>query len=310
MKQKITKEKYRIRNWREYNKALIQRGSLTLWIDSESLRAWLSTVRGRRGRPQRYTDLAVVSMLTLRAIYHLPLRATQGFGVSLMKLLGNDLPVPHYSTLSKRAASLQVAIPRQQAHEPIHLVIDSSGLKVYGEGEWKVRLHGYTKRRTWRKLHLGVNAQTEEIVAAALSDNELLDRHAVPELLSQVTSQIKHIAADGAYDYRTCYEAIWERGAKPLIPPKQRSVPAGDEKMQDRDGNVERAKSIGLKAWKQESGYHERSLVECAFFRLKTLFGDKLRSRQLHRQAVEAFVRCQAMNRMTLLGMPDSYKVK
>lgn len=309
MKQKKTKEQYRVRNWTDYNKALVRRGSLTLWIEQATLDIWLSTERGGRGRPQRFTDAAILCALTLRAVYHLPLRATEGLISSLFRCLRLSLPVPHYSTLCRRAATLQVAIPRQKAQAPLHLVVDSSGLKIYGEGEWKVRLHGYEGRRTWRKLHLGVNAETGEVVAAALSDNELLDRHALPELLSQVTSEIKHVAADGAYDYRACYQAIHERGAKPLIPPKERSVPAGDPPMCERDRNVAAAKRLGLKKWKKESGYHERSLVECAFFRLKTLFGDKLRSRELYRQAVEAFVRCRAMNRMTLLGMPDSYKV-
>jgi hypothetical protein len=309
VKQKKTTKKYRIRNWREYNKALVRRGSLTLWINDESLKGWLSIQQGTRGRPQLYTDLAILCLLTIRAVYHLPLRAAQGFAASLMKVLGMDLPVPHYSTLSKRASTLQVAIPRQTAAQPIHLVIDSSGLKIFGEGEWKTRFYDIERRRTWRKLHLGVNAQTGEVVAAALSDNELLDRQAIPELLSQVDSEIKQVAADGAYDYRSCYEAIWERGATPLIPPKERAVAAGDRKMKDRDRNVKRAKCLGLKKWKKVSGYHERSLVECAFFRLKTLFSDKLRSREFQRQGVEGFIRCRAMNQMTLLGMPDSYKV-
>jgi hypothetical protein len=309
VKQKKTKKKYRVRNWREYNKALVRRGSLTLWIDEHSLKAWRSTARGRRGRPPLYADLAIRCALTLRAVYHLPLRATEGLVGSLLRLLHADLPAPHFSTLCRRAATLQIGIPRQRAAEPIHLVIDSSGLKIFGEGEWKTRFYEIERRRTWRKLHIGVNAQTGEVVAAALSDNELLDRQAMPELLSQVDSEIKHVGADGAYDYRTCYEAIWERGAKPLIPPKLRSVAAGDLKMKDRDRNVERAKRLGVKKWKRVSGYHERSLVECAFFRLKTIFSDKLRSREFHRQGVEAFIRCRAMNRMTMLGMPDSYKV-
>lgn len=303
-------KQHRVRNWSDYNKALVRRGSLTLWFNDESLKSWLSTERGRRGRPQLYADLAILCALTIRAVYHLPLRAAEGLVCSLLQLLHIDLPTPHYSTLCRRSATLQVAIPRQKAAQPIHLVIDSSGLKIFGEGEWKTRFYDIERRRTWRKLHIGVNAQSGEVVAAALSDNELLDRHALPELLSQVDSEIKHVAADGAYDYRTCYEAIWERSAKPLIPPKLRSVAAGDRKMRDRDRNVERAKHLGVKKWKRLSGYHERSLVECAFFRLKTIFGDKLRSREFHRQGVEAFVRCRAMNRMTMLGMPDSYKVR
>jgi hypothetical protein len=154
--QKKNKQQYRIRNWSEYNKALVKRGSLTPWLDEAALAGWLNPQRtGRRGKPRLYSDTCVMTMLVLKAVYHLPQRATQGLITSLMQLMQLNLCVPHHTILAKRAAELDVKLPRQPANAALHLVVDSTGLKVYGEGEWKVRVHGYSKRRTWRKLHLG-----------------------------------------------------------------------------------------------------------------------------------------------------------
>ena len=153
MKKKKTKQAYRLRNWKYYNAALVQRGSLTLWVSDEVITAWRnSEITGKPGRPRTYSDTAVLSMATLKEVYHLPLRATQGLMRSIMQLLGLDLPVMDYSQLSRRCALLEVVLPRHQNNEPLHMVVDSTGVKVFGEGEWKVRQHGYSKRRTWRKF--------------------------------------------------------------------------------------------------------------------------------------------------------------
>jgi Transposase DDE domain len=153
---------YRIRNWSDYNRALVRRGSLTVWVDQESLDAWNYQGPAQWGGQYVYSDTAMQCLLTLRAVFHLPLRATQGMAQSVFQLMGLDLAVPHYSTLSRRAADLEVDLARK-SQGPLHLVLDSTGLKVYGEGEWKVRKHGYSKRRTWRKLHLAIDARSHEI---------------------------------------------------------------------------------------------------------------------------------------------------
>src|SRR2546425_10357244 len=254
-----TKTQYRIRNWREYNAALVNRGSLTLWVDEEALRAWRYTGPKQRGAQYVYTDAAIKCVLTLRAVYHLALRATQGLARSVLALLEVALPVPSYSTLSRRAAEVVVALGALPRSGPLHLVGDSSGFKGYGEGEWKVRVHGWSKRRTWRKLHLAVDEATGEIVAAVASEAGVADEDALPDLLGQVPGEIRQVSTDGAYDKRHCYDALAERGAKAIIPPRrdakiwQHGNCAGAP--WQRDENLRAIRQKGRRRWKQESGY-------------------------------------------------------
>ena len=300
------KRRYRIRNWRDYNKALVRRGSLTLWVEERTLGVWLDHDRpARRGRRRTYTDAAITCALTLRAVYGLPLRSTQGLVSSVLRLLGPNLPAPHYSTLSRRSAVLDVELPRLNKG-PLHLAVDSTGIKLYGEGEWKVRLHGIEKRRTWRKLHLAIDHRTHEIVSLAMTDKEVLDRRALPGLLSEVEGEVVEVLGDGAYDFHDCYRAIHARGARSVIPPKQRARVRGGPEFGGRDAAVLRGREVGREGWKREAGYHSRSLAETAMMRLKTIFAERLKAREWQRQVTELRVRCAAMNRMTSLGMPQS----
>ncbi len=251
-------------------------------------------------------------MLTLRPVYHLTLRATEGFSRSLFELMEVGLPVPDYTTLCRRAATVRITLPKK-AEGPLHLVLDSTGLKVYGEGEWKVRQHGYTKRRTWLKLHLAVDPQTHEIQAAMVTDPGVTDAETVPALLEQVENVVERAAGDGMYDRQVVYDALDRRSARAVVPPRR------DAKIQRhgnrsgprlaRDENLRRIRQIGRAAWKEESGYHERSLAETAMFRMKTIFGDGVASRCSRQQATEAGVRCRALNIMTHQGMPRSERV-
>jgi hypothetical protein len=308
-----TKTPYRIRNWPKYNAALIQRGSLTLWVDEEALKAWRYSGPTQRGAQYVYTDAAIKCVLTLQVVYHLALRAPEGLARSLFTLLEVALPVPSYSTLSRRAAEVAVALGALPRSGPLHLVVDSSGFKVYGEGEWKVRLHGWRKRRTWRKLHLAVDEATGEIVAAMASAAGVSDDDALPDLLTQVPGKVSQVRGEGAYDKRRCYEAIEQHQAKAGIPPRR------DAKMWQhgncaapplqRDENLRAIRQKGRRQWKQESGDHRRSLAETAFFRFKTIFGPTLQAREFPQQATELFIKAAALNRMTHLGMPDSYRL-
>jgi hypothetical protein len=286
-KPKKKKQQYRIRNWSEYNKALARRGSLTFWFAEDAIHSWRNQQKtGKRGKPRIYGDACIQVMLTLKAVYHLPQRATYGLVGSLLELLGVDLPVPHPSILSRRADGLDVALPGARKTEPLHVLVDATGLKVYGEGEWKVRTHGVGKRRTWRKLHLALNAKTGEILASVCTTSNVSDKEVLPNLLAQITGQVEQLTGDGGYDYVDCYEAIAERQARAVIPPQ-----------------------VGRKQWKRESQYHRRSLVETAMMRQKAIFGSGLSSRRFHNQATEMNVRCAALNRMTQLGMPESYAI-
>ena len=215
------KSQYRIRNWHDYNESLVQRGSITLWTSEEDIGAWKPDGPRKRGGQVQYSDGAIQCLLMVRSVFHLTLRATEGFLRSLFHLLEWDLPVPDYTTLCKRAKRLGVSLGRKAAG-PLHLVLDSTGLKVFGEGEWKVRQHGYTKRRTWRKLHLSVDSETQEIQAVVLSEASLDDAGAVPELLDQSTESVEQMSGDGAYDKRKVYEGCAARGIRRVaIPPRK-----------------------------------------------------------------------------------------
>ena len=304
------KQQYRLRNWHEYNKALVGRGSLTLWLDARSLETWLDTEQSaRRGRARLYGDVAILCSLLLREVYHLPLRATEGLVCSLLSLLEVNLPVPHYSTLCRRARSLEVKLSAKASRGPLHLIVDSTGLKLYGEGEWSVRAKGWTKRRTWRKLHLSMDAATQRVRAALITNKEVVDPRVLPRLLQAVEEPIERVTADGAYDSRECYKAIDQCQARAIIPPRKGSTLWADKYLKQRNQNLRGVRKLGVKGWKKKSGYHRRSLVETAIYRLKTLFADKLKSREGDRQVTEVMTRCLALNRMTELGMPKSYPI-
>ena len=234
---------------------------------------------------------------------------------SVVELLRVQLPVPDYTTLCRRRKGLDVniKISRRAKGEPIHIVVDSTGLKVYGEGEWKVRQYGYTKRRTWRKLHLAVDESSGQIEAVVVSTNSVSDGEVLEDLLEQVEEEIKQVTGDGLYDTKECYEVIGKRKAVAAIPPRRgaRIWQHGNSSKErlGRDENLRRIREVGRKKWKEEVGYHRRSLAETAVYRIKTIFGDKLSAREIRAQACEMLIRCGALNRMTQLGMPDSYVV-
>lgn len=300
------KDVYRLRNWSAYNAALVQRGGLTVWFDEASIEAWCAQKDPFKvGAPPLYSDTAILCALTLKAVFRLPLRQTEGFVGSLITLLKLSLPVPDYSTLSRRGKTLDVPLGTRQRDEPLHIVVDSTGLKVFGEGEWKVRQHGWAKRRIWRKLHLGVDEATGEIVAQLVTSKEVTDGSVLRSLLEQVDDVVLQVTADGAYDTTDCYSAIEALGALAVIPPDADARDWGSDGARDRV--VRRVKEIGRAAWKKESGYHRRSLAEVGMFRMKTIFGPALSARVMENQQTEGAIRCRALNTMTRLGMPDAY---
>jgi IS5 family transposase len=310
---KQKKTKYQIRNWSEYNRALVGRGSLTLWINEEVVAAWRADANGQRGAPRYYSDLAIEVMASLQEIYHLPLRATQGFVQSIMTLMGIALAIPDYSTLCRRRKQLKIAMPALSKSEPTHLVVDSTGLKVFGEGEWKIRQHGYSKRRTWRKLHLSIDESTQEILIAALTTNDVDDAEMMVEMLAHIDDDISQVSADGAYDKAKCYAAIEKHQARATIPPRRdgRIHQHGNSNKPPlpRDENLRAIRRVGRKQWKKDVGYHRRSLAETAVFRIKSIFGNKLSATSFDGQAAQAILRCAILNKMTHLGMPISVAV-
>ena len=195
------KYRYQVRNWPEYDRALVNRGSLTVWFDEESIaKSWTPPRPKGRGRPGSYSDLAIQTCLTIKTLFRLPYRATEGLMKSLMKLNGLDLLVPDHTHMSRRVASLTVAIPRRPRKGSIHVVVDSTGLKIFGEGEWKVRQHGVGKRRTWRKVHLAVDKSARDIIGIEVTTAEWGDAEVFAPLLDQVEAQVSQVSGDGAYD--------------------------------------------------------------------------------------------------------------
>lgn len=303
------KTRYRVTNWREYERGLVQRGDVTVWLSPEALDAWKAKPSGRRGAQPKFSDLAIETALTLRLVLHLPLRQAEGFLRSLFKLMGVDLEAPDHTTLSRRSAALKVPLVSCTGKGPIDLIIDSSGLSIVGEGEWAAAKHGGNGRRGWKKLHLGVDP-FGEIVAQVLTDSNLDDGTVGVGIINDVRDRIQSVTADAAYDTRPIYEAADSRGAEVVVPPSRKAnVTRRGRRSKARDQTIKRVKEIGRRQWKKESGYHRQARVENTFYRHKTMIGERLRARSLSAQEVEAAVACNVLNRMRKLGWPTSVKV-
>jgi transposase len=303
------KAKYRVTNWPEYDRALVQRGDVTVWFDEEFLRRhWHGKASGKRGKPFKYSDAAIQVLLMLKAVFGLTYRSLEGFAGSLLRLMGPDFPVPDHTQMSRRARCLQVVIPRRERQRPIHLVVDSTGVKIYGEGEWKVRQHGADKRRTWRKVHVAVDNKTKDVIGVEVTTVEWADCEVFEGLLEQVEGKIEQISADGAYDTRNAYDVAAAHEAKLVVPPRENAIPW--EEGHPRNEVLRQIAEQGMAEWKQAAGYHRRSLAENAMYRLKQLFGDNLASRLFETQVAEVHARVAAMNVMTYLGMPISLRVR
>ncbi|MHA6907983.1 IS5 family transposase [Ralstonia pseudosolanacearum] len=301
------KAKYRVKYWAQYSAGLIARGDVTMWID-ESMCTAPAAQTPKRGHPLVYSDALIQGLLGFKQVFRLPLRALQGFAGSLRKLAFPDLPIPHYATLSRRAQGLEIVLPAWRSGEPVHLVIDSTGLKLYGEGEWKVRKHGWSKRRTWRKVHLAMDANTGQVCAALMTHQDVSDGEVLPDLLDQIPSDvpIETIGGDGAYDTKPCHAQIDARGAAPSIPPREGAMPRPDSTLGAawRNAAIDAIGKSSRREWKQAVGYHRRSLVETLMYRLKVLTGPCLWARKIGSQATEVSIRVGVLNRMAALACP------
>jgi hypothetical protein len=310
----IPKQKRRLTNWPAYQASLRQRGDLTVWFSEEAIAAWRAAPRTSRGGQPWYSPLAILTALTLRAVFHLALRQTEGLIGSIIRLLGLDLPVPDHTTLSRRGETLQVPRPRSGGRaEPVHLLVDSTGLKLCGAGEWLIETHGTKTRRAWRKLHIGMDAETGEIVAADLTTNNVDDASQVGSLLDQVAGYVASFTGDGAYDQDGVYRAVADHKpeATVIVPPRATAVPsttAASEPTQ-RDRHLQEITEKGSIGWETISGYNKRSRVEAAIGRYKQVIGDGLRSRKDQRRTTEVAIAVHVLNRMLGLGRPNSVRV-
>ncbi len=293
-----------ITNWPQYNRSLINRGSLTFWVDAEAMDNWFhQDHHGKRGRSQLYTDQSICTFLMLKGIFSLTLRATQGLLDSLFELMNVPLCAPDYSCVSKRARTVKVAYRQPlRGALPTWLSTRRTGLKVFGEGEWKVRKHGAEKRRVWRKLHLAVDPVTHDIVAAEVSLENVHDAEVLPTLLNPLRRKLGRVYADGAYDSKASHRLIARKGATACIPPRKN---AGLwKKGHPRNEAVQVMRKEGLAHWKKISGYHRRSLAETAMFRFKQLMAGQITLRKYNGQVGEVMAYVSAINKLNTLGLP------
>ena len=303
------KSKYKITNWAEYNKGLKNRGNITVWISDEAIEAWEFVGKRERGGKVDYSDLAIETCLTIKQVMHLKLRQTEGFVESLFAILKVVKSVPDYSTLCRRAGKLKIDLKVVKQGDNITIIVDSTGLKVYGEGEWKVRKFGWCKHRTWRKLHIGINGRTQEIVAEELTENNVADADEIDTLLDSTEEEIDTLIGDGGYDKKNVRRELIKRKIVGVIPPQKNAVLSKDPTLKERNKAIKSIKKIGRKRWKEKANYHKRSLVEVAMFRYKTIIGDKINARKLENEKTEIRINCAILNIMTRLGMPVSIKI-
>src|SRR4051794_40281146 len=308
----IPKQRHQVTNWATYDASLRARGSLTVWFTAEAIEAWKAEPRTGRGGQPRYSDLAIATALTLRTVFRLALRQTEGLIGSVLQLLGLDLPVPDHSTLSRRAERLEVPRPKAGS-APVHLLVDSTGLKLCGPGEWLAEKHGTKRRRAWRLLHLATDADTGRIVASVLTDKDVDDGSQVGPLLDHVDGPVASVTGDGAYDRDDVYAAAAARhpAAAVIVPPRANAVPSDTAETAPtrRDAHLRYIAERGRLGWQRASGYNWRALVESDISRWKRVIGDGLRSQTDGRQASEVAIAADVLNRMLELGRPEYIRI-
>jgi hypothetical protein len=286
-------------NWPEYNNALIEIGKLTFWIPDDLRQIWYSDTGDKT-----YSDRAIEILSIIRFKFNLKLRETEGFAGSLFSWMKLDLKVPNYTTLCRRLSKLNLVLWQDiNPDDRIHVVIDSTGLKVYGEGEWKVRIHGYSKRRTWRKLHLAVDEQNNRILGLVLTTNDFKDNEVFIPLVEQIDlKNIKQVTGDGAYDDKKCFSWGEKNGVKIVVPPRKGAKLEQHENSKNkpkmRDILIRGIVKLGRKTWKKKAKYHRRSIAETAMYRFKTLLGNQLRSRKFENQWAEVLIKINILNSM------------
>ena len=307
------KTQYKVKNWSAYNKALKLRGSITLWIDKDSESKWYYKGPTQRGAQFVYSDDAIRIALTVRQVFHLAFRQTEGFMDSIIKLIHLNVTTPDYSVLCRRMKGLAVKVKTNKAVTDI--VFDGTGLKLFGEGEWKVRQYGHSKRRSWRKLYIGMDIEGKQVQVVDVTPNSVHDCDTVPQMLGRIeTPSLKRFYGDGGFDKWKVYETLKKFKVEPIIPPqknakiKQHGNRTG--KPLARDNTIRLIRKHGRKKWKEMTGYHKRSLVENFFFRYKTIIGDHLKSRLTENQKTEADLNINILNKMLKIGAPITQAIK
>ncbi len=303
------KTKYRVANWASYDRALVGRGDITLWVTPEAIDTWEPVGVGTRGGQQKYSDVAIETALTLRLLFYLPLRQAEGFLHALFGMMGLALSAPDHTTLSRRGQRLDVRLRHVPTGSGLHLIVDSTGLSIVGEGAWAAAKHGGRGQRGWKKLHLGVDG-AGVIVAQLLTEATVDDATVGVGVLEALDGDLARVTADAAYDTIAFYEAATARGAVVVVPPdKTARVSPRRPRSSARDRTINKIEKIGRRRWKTAAGYHRQARVENAFFRYKAIIGSGLRARSPGGRVTEAVLACNLLNQMTGLGRPASYAI-
>jgi hypothetical protein len=314
----LNKDKYKVINWSSYNKSLEDRYDINIWVDKSLVSQWYykedKEVKRQKGKPKEYSDESIVFCLSIKYVFKLPYRGCRGFIKGYFKQMGLDLVVPCISQICKRSKVLGFNKIVSSKKKVTDISIDSTGLKVYGEGEWKVRKHGAGKRRTWMKLHIGTDVETQETVAVLLTTNAIDDADCVKALIQQTEATertVKSCRGDGAYDKEKVRKYLHRKKIKQIIPPQSNAVKDKKNRkhLKERDEAIDKIKQTERKEWKKEIGYHKRSLSETNMFRFKTTFGSNLCSRIIENQKTEVAIKCYILNKHINLAKPKSYKV-
>ncbi|MGY0794647.1 IS5 family transposase [Azospirillum argentinense] len=309
----IPRPKCRVTNWAEYDATLRQRGSLTVWVTDEAIASWKAAPRTTRGGQPNYSDLAITTALMLCAVFHLALRQTEGLIGCILQLLGLDLPVPDRSTIARRTRTVALPSKPRSSSGPLHLLVDSTGLKLCGPSEWLIEKHGTKKRRSWRKLHLGVDAENGRIVAATLTDRDGDDAAQVGPLLDQIDEPVAALTGDGAYDRTGVYASVHQRHPEAaVVAPPRADVVLSDTAATaptQRDRHIQMIAENGRMAWQRDSQYNVRARVEGQIGRWKQVIGPALRFHADEAQATEVAIAAAVLNRMLDLGRPNSVRV-
>ncbi|MBF0298732.1 MAG: IS5 family transposase [Oligoflexia bacterium] len=307
---KFEETKYKISNWKEYEQGLKNRGSLTIWFSDDAISAWSPlAISKKKGGQQLYSDMAIETALTVRLVYKLGLRQTEGFLESISKLMNIDIKIPDHTTLSRRSNGLKLQQIERKPGEPVEIIVDSSGLKISGTGEWCQSKYGDSKKRSWKKIHIAIDEATKEILSMELTSNSVGDETVLPLLVNKIEEKVDAIIADGAYD------AVNTNNIDPsillIIPPRKDAVLSNnfEDDPTIRDEHLLLIESKGKGFWQKESGYTRRSLVENTFFRYKKVIGNCLRSKRVFSQKVEAAIGCKILNIMSKLGMPETIRI-
>lgn len=307
---KFPKTLYCVTNWSEYNEVLRRRGDLTIWISDDVAQNWGASRRKSRGGQARYSDLAIEICLTLRVVFRLALRQTQGFMRSIARLMSLDLAVPDFSTLSRRSNGLNIHQNAKRSEGAITLIVDSTGLKMHGGNGWDTEKHGTRKpRKTWRKLHLAFDPDTGDIVGSELTTERVGDETALPDLIAEIDAEVGRFLADGAYDghgVSACLAAKFGHEIEIIVPPPKNAI-LGDNLQRNR--HIDDIAEHGRMKWQKQAGYNQRSLVEAQIGRWKEVIGGTLQARKLDNQITETRVAAKALNRMNALGRAQFARV-